>query len=175
MRLFIAIEISKKEVIDSIQEFQKRTNINARPVKPNNLHFTMQFLGEVSENIIHKIIELLQTIEFSSFEVILTKVGTFSKVVWIGTDKEGGCKLIKLSKKIQKTLEPLGFVSDKPFKPHITIFRIKEKIKDVTKELKFQETSKFGMQKISNIKLKKSELTSNGPVYSDLTEISAKE
>jgi len=31
----------------------------------------------------------------------------------------------------------------------------------------------FGMQKVSNIKLKKSVLTSSGPIYSDLMEISA--
>lgn len=31
----------------------------------------------------------------------------------------------------------------------------------------------FGIQKVTSIKLKKSELTSNGPIYSNLEEISA--
>ena len=69
-------------------------------------------------------------------------------------------------------LKPLGLVSDKPFKPHITIFRIKKKIGDITEELNKQRMVEFGMQKIS-IKLKKSELTSQGPIYSDLEEVIA--
>ena len=79
--------------------------------------------------------------------------------------------LIELAKKVEKVLEPLGFFSDKPFKPHITVFRIKKKIGDITKELDKQKTIDFGRQEVTSIKLKKSELTSNGPIYSDLEEI----
>ena len=176
MRIFVAIEISKKEIIKSIQKFQNRIDIEAKPVEPRNFHFTLQFLGEVSEKNIHKIIQSLHTIEFSSFGVVLKGVGAFPKlkfprVIWIGTDKDGGDMLIELSKKVEKALKPLGFIPDKPFKPHITIFRIKKKVGDITKELRNQEMTDFGIQEISSIKLKKSELTSNGPIYSDLMEI----
>ena len=81
--------------------------------------------------------------------------------------------LIQLSKKVEKVMEPLGFFSDKPFKPHITIFRIKKKIGDITSELESQKGIDFGIQEISSIKLKKSELTSHGPIYSDLMEVQA--
>ena len=95
-------------------------------------------------------------------------------MVWIGTDEIGGNMLVELSKKVEKVLKPLGFSSDKPFKPHITVFRIKKKIGNITNELKNQKITDFGIQKIVNIKLKKSELTSKGPIYSDLAEIKAK-
>ena len=36
--------------------------------------------------------------------------------------------LVKLAKNVEEKLSPLGFKSDKEFKPHITIFRIKNKI-----------------------------------------------
>ena len=71
-------------------------------------------------------------------------------------------------------LEPLGFFSDKPFKPHITVFRIKKKIGDISGELKSHKMINFGIQNISNIKLKKSTLTSSGPIYTDLVEVNAK-
>ncbi len=74
---------------------------------------------------------------------------------------------------VEKVLEPLGFFSDKPFKPHITIFRIKKKVGDITKELDRQKMIDFGMQEVTNIKLKKSELTPDGPIYSDIEEIKA--
>jgi len=179
MRVFVAIEISDKEVIDSIKKFQDKINISAKPVKSRNFHFTLQFLGEISEQIVQKIIQAIKTIEFSSFSITLKGVGAFPKlkeprVIWIGTDENGGNLLIQLSKKVEKVLEPLGFCSDKPFKPHITVFRIKKKIGDMTKELESVKSIDFGIQEISSIKLKKSELTPNGPIYSDLMEINAK-
>ena len=178
MRVFVAIEISNKEVINSIKKIQDKINIDAKPVETKNFHFTLQFLGEISEEIKHKIIQALHTIEFSSFSITLKGVGAFPKlkfprVIWIGTDENGGNMLIQLSKKVEKVMEPLGFFSDKPFKPHITIFRIKKKIGDITNELESQKVIDFGIQEISSIKLKKSELTSSGPIYSDLMEIQA--
>jgi len=178
MRIFVAVEISSKKVINSITKFQARIDIDAKPVELKNLHFTLQFLGKVSDENINGIIEALDTIKFSSFSVTLKGIGIFPKsrfpkVIWIGTDERGGKTLVQLSKKIEKVLEPLGFFSNKSMKPHITIFRIKKKIRDMTNEMKSQKMTEFGIQEISSIKLKKSELTSNGPIYSDLKEIKA--
>ena len=180
MRTFVAIEISDNHVVESIKKFQSEINIKAKPVEPINFHFTLQFLGEISEEISQKIINALHTIEFSSFSVNLKGIGAFPKakfprVVWIGTDDEGGNLLIQLAKKVEKVLEPLGFSSDKPFKPHLTVFRIKKRIGDITEELEKQNNVDFGIQKVTEIKFKKSELTPNGPIYSDLEEVKALE
>ena len=179
MRTFVAIEISDENIINSIEKFQNQINIDAKAVEPRNLHFTLQFLGEISENLLQKIKQALLSIEFSSFSVNLVGIGAFPKpkfprVVWIGTDRIGGNLLVELSKKVNKVLEPLGLISDKAFKPHITVFRIKKKVGDMTKELESQGVVDFGIQKISSIKLKKSELTPNGPIYSDLVEVNSK-
>ena len=178
MRTFVAIEISNGDIINSIKKFQTEININAKPIEPNNFHFTLQFLGEISEEISQKIVQALRKIEFSSFSINLKGVGAFPKskfprVIWVGTDDDGGNMLIRLSKKVEKVLEPLGFFSDKSFKPHITVFRIKKKIGDITEELNNHKMIDFGIQEVTNFKLKKSELTPNGPVYSDLEEIKA--
>jgi len=178
MRTFVAIEISNDNIINSIKKFQSDVNINAKPVEPKNFHFTLQFLGEISEEISQKIIQALRKIEFSSFNVNLKGVGAFPKpkfprVIWVGTDNDGGNMLIQLSKKVEKALEPLGFFSDKQFKPHITVFRIKKKIGDITNELNNLKAIDFGMQEVTNLKLKKSELTPDGPIYSVLEEIKA--
>lgn len=114
MRVFVAIEISNNNIINAIKEFQKGVNIDAKPVKLKNLHFTLQFLREISEEITQKIIQSLKTIEFSSFDVNLKEIGVFPKpkfprVIWIGTDEVGENMLIQLSKKVEKALEPLGF------------------------------------------------------------------
>lgn len=178
MRTFVAIEISNDDVKKSIKDLQNNLKINAKPVNLEQLHFTLQFLGEISEHQAQKVIESLRKIEFSEFTIILKGIGVFPKpkfprIIWVGTDEKGGKNLIELAKKVEKVLEPLGLVSDKPFKPHITVFRIKKKIGDITEDLNKQRITDFGMQKISSIKLKKSELTSEGPIYSDLEEVIA--
>lgn len=145
----------------------------------SNLHFTLQFIGEVSEDISEKIIESLRTVEFSSFEVNLKEIGVFPnskspRIVWIGSDEFSGNMLIQLSKQIEKVLKPLGFLQDKPFLPHITVFRIKKKIKNLSEILYSHKMVNFGIQKVSEIKLKQSFLSDSGPIYIDLAEFVAK-
>ena len=140
MRIFVAIEINNKNVLDSISKIQSELKINAKPVKIQNLHFTVQFLGEVSEQMIEKISRDLCDLEFAPFSISLSGVGVFPKpnnprVVWVGTN-DGISKLEELVVNIQKKLLCFGFSPDKKFKPHVTIFRIKNKIGNIKNELK---------------------------------------
>ena len=176
MRTFVAVEISSQQVINKISKFQSEININAKPVESENLHFTIQFLGEITEEKAEKVMDVLQEIKFSNFLIKFRGIGVFPKlkfprVIWIGTDEDGGKALVKLAKKVEDALKPLGFTSDKPFKPHITVFRIKNKNKDIKKQLQKYELYEFGSQEITNFKFKQSVLTSQGPIYSNLEEI----
>jgi len=178
MRVFVAVEILEEDVITAILDFQSKIKIKAKPVLPQNLHFTLQFLGEISEDDVEKIRHALKSIEFSKFKINFQGVGAFPsirspRVIWIGTDDDGGNFLKELSSKVEKVLLPLGFTKDKPFKSHITVFRIKNKVSNVSKELEKFEFNNFGSQVISNIKLKQSILTPQGPLYSDIEVIKA--
>jgi 2'-5' RNA ligase len=88
-------------------------------------------------------------------------------VVWVGTN-DGINELEKLAEVIRSKLSRLGFKPDKKFKPHVTIFRIKSKITGMPEKLERFSSYNFGSQTVSEIKLKKSELTPNGPIYTDL-------
>ena len=79
-----------------------------------------------------------------------------------------------MANKIGIKLTSLGFKEGKKFKPHLTIFRVKKRINDISSLMKEFETKEFGTQMISQIKLKKSVLSPNGPEYSDLLEVNAK-
>ena len=178
MRTFVAIEVSDKNVLNSIHKIQTELNIKAKPVELSNMHFTVQFLGEVSEGMIGKISDALNSIEFSAFSISFVSIGVFPKpnsprVIWIGTD-DGVNKLEKLAEMIRSKLSHLGFSPDKKFRPHVTIFRVKNKIEDLPSKLEKFSSCSFGKQLVSEIKLKKSELSNQGSIYTDLLVVKGK-
>ena len=143
------------------------------------MHFTVQFLGEVSEEMIKKISGALNSIEFSAFSITFASIGAFPKpnsprVIWIGVN-DGANELEKLAETIRSRLSDIGFSPDKKFKPHVTIFRVKNRIEELASKLEKFSSYSFGKQEISEIKLKKSELTPNGPIYTDLLVVKGKQ
>ena len=180
MRVFIAVEISDEGILKKIQAFQEDLQIDAKPTKINQIHFTLQFLGEIDKEKCEKVKEQLRKITFPRFGVSLKGVGGFPnlknpRVIWIGIDEKGAENLIEISKEIGMKLVPLGFQKDKKFRPHLTAFRIKHKIDDLSLRIKEYETIEFGTQVITKIKLKRSILSPKGPEYSDLLEINGNE
>ena len=179
MRTFVAVEIQNNEVLDSVAKLQSDLKFKARPVSKENMQFTLLFLGEIADEIAPKIIEELKSITFSPIQISFIGVGAFPnskfpRVIWIGVDETAGQNLVKLANQVEEKLGPLGFKSDKPFKPHLTIFRIKNKIGDISNELDKLKTIQLGRDTITELKFKKSILTPSGPIYTDLQVIKAK-
>ncbi len=121
MRIFVAIEVNDENVLNSIGQVRSELNINAKPVELHNLHFTVQFLGEISEEEMRKISATLSGIEFSVFSISFASIGVFPKpnfprVIWIGVN-DGVNELEKLAETIRAKLSDIGFSPDKKFKP----------------------------------------------------------
>ena len=176
MRTFVAVEVDDKDILQKIRSMQESAHFKAKPIRIDQIHFTLQFLGEIDEEKCEKVKDLLRTITFSQFNLSLKGVGGFPnlknpRVIWIGIDEKGAGKLIEVAKEIEMKLTPLGFEKDKKFKPHLTVFRVKHKINNISSQMKEYEVTEFGTQIMSKIKLKKSVLTPKGAEYSDLLEI----
>ena len=179
MRVFVAVEISKKEVLKKIQTFQKNVEIDAKPTKIDQIHFTLEFLGEINQVKYAQVKDVMAKISFSSFDISLKGVGVFPnlknpRVIWIGIDKDGAEELISIANEVGMKLTALGFEREKKFKPHLTVFRVKKKINDISVIMKEYQTIQFGTQTVSKIKVKRSVLSPKGPEYSDLLEVNAK-
>lgn len=200
MRVFVAVEINNSDIIKRIKDIQtkfieslsKPTYI--RLVDANMLHFTLQFLGEISDTEQTPIAAALSTIEFAPFNIEIKTIGAFPspkvpKIVWVGTDTVATTKtaattttqhhsnnnITELAQKVSKVLEPLGHKRDKPFKPHSTIFRVKMREQSLTDKLSILKNTTFGIQRVKEIKLKKSQLTPKGPIYTDLAVIKSRD
>ena len=119
MRTFVAVEISSESTLNAIAKLQSDLKIEAKPVSKENMHFTLLFLGEISDDVAQKIMEALSSVSFDPIEMNLFDVGAFPnpkfpRVVWIGVDKDAGKKLVELAVQVEEKLRPLGFKSDKP-------------------------------------------------------------
>ena len=179
MRLFVAIEIDDGQIIQKIKSMQESFPFKAKPVRIDQIHFTLQFLGEINLDQIEQVKKALKMVDFPKFDLTIINSGAFPnsrnpRVVWLGVDKDGGEKISNLAGSVNQALSTINLMSDKPFNPHLTIFRIKTRIGDITNELLKFKGVEFGKQMVSQIVLKKSELTQSGPEYTNLGTVSGK-
>ena len=179
MRTFVAVEIDNDSILQKIKSMQESVSFEAKPVRIDQIHFTLQFIGEINHEKVKLVKQALMTLSFSKFELTIMHSGAFPnpknpRVVWLGVDKNGGEKISSLANDVNKVLGTIGLKNEKPFKPHLTIFRVKNRIGDITSELlKFRDVE-FGKQMVTKIVLKKSELSQNGPEYTNLGIVSEK-
>ena len=69
MRTFVAVEISKREILKKIQTFQEKIKIDAKATRVDQIHFTLQFLGEIDEEKCEQVKDVLNEIDFSGIEI----------------------------------------------------------------------------------------------------------
>ncbi len=171
MRCFVAIDINdplRQRLINLQKELAPL--IIGNLVEPENLHFTLKFLGEINDEQVNDVIGNLSDIanNFEKFSIDLAGIGAFPsksyiKVLWVGAPR-----LFNLQKAVCGSLESFG--KERDITPHLTVARIKN-VKDKNRLTEFfrkYENINFGTLTVSNIKLKKSELAAKGPIYEDV-------
>lgn len=185
MRTFIAVAISGevREKVGQIEAELSKGDADVKWVEPKNLHVTLKFLGEVSEDRLPGVIEntRLAVSGNSSFTVHLLGLGSFPslkspRVVWVGLSK-GKDELKELSEKIEENLSHLGFPREKrEFSAHLTIGRArsprgKGKLVNKIEELANSDVGEFPVGKVL---VMESQLSSKGPTYRIIEEVDLK-
>jgi len=179
MRAFISVDIGALPEIVNILDNLKDTNADLKIVKPENVHLTLKFLGEIDEKMVDRIAGVMEKSvkEVSPFRIKLRGVGVFPsmdymRVLWVGLkDAE---KLGIIAERLENGLSNLGFKKEKRrFSPHVTIGRVKSsRNKDELQNFLNENTKKdFGEFDVKCIRLKKSVLTPKGPEYSTVKEV----
>jgi 2'-5' RNA ligase len=101
-----------------------------RWVRPENVHLTLKFLGDVSEDDLDRVAEALEPVRLrhGPFEAGLSGFGAFpssrkARIVWAGIG-DGSEPLRALARDVEASLEPLGFErEDRAYVPHLTLGR----------------------------------------------------
>jgi len=174
MRVFTAIKIppdARKTIGDFVVVHSTQIR-ELKWVKTENLHVTLKFMGERTEEEIGKIKELIREVagEFSGFHVTISGVDCFPdiskpRVLWAGVG-EGAEILKNLEKKLSENVETPHFV------PHVTIARMKHLRPDGYNKLKklllIDSNHGFGRFHADGISLFSSMLKPGGAVYEEL-------
>lgn len=181
MRTFIAIELSEeiKNTLAQIQSHLKYAGADVKWVTPGNIHLTLKFLGEVSEEKLQQVKSALEIIgkETVPFEISLKDIGAFPKieyprVIWVGLDK-GAKESTELAGKIDEALSILGFDRDtRPFAAHLTIGRVRSAKNKLALKEKITNYHLLitDYQTIDSVILFQSTLTPTGSIYTKLHE-----
>ena len=178
-RGFIAVDIP---VFSKILEFENdiiNSGADVKLVELKNIHITLKFLGDIEEELIDNIEEVIKKSceNINPFKIVLKSSGVFPnysyiKVVWIGIENIEN--LGKISSSIDEGTSKFGFEKEKrKFSAHLTIGRVKSaKNKDRLLQIinKYSDVE-FGNIDVKSIKLKKSELTPKGPIYTTIKEV----
>ena len=132
-RVFIGIPIGHKikSILPSLKSTVHCSRDIIRWIPPDNIHLTLCFLGNISDQDIPNIIQTLENfITFKYFKIKIESTGVFPspnipKILWIGIGK-GADELASLQQHIEKALRKFKEINRKEkFMPHITIARIR--------------------------------------------------
>lgn len=159
----------------SVQEELKKTQTDLKIVSRENLHFTVKFLGEISEWQTREADKRLKSLELNRAAVTLEGVGAFPSlghpnVIWAGVAQGDSGKIVPIAERVIAELRGIGEEDSRPYQPHITLARVGSTAKRgaLVSFLQLNATRKFGEAELTHLKLKSSELTPRGPVYSDV-------
>ena len=181
IRTFFSFDIEDQTIIRLLTQVQgmlTNTGANLKHVKPQNIHLTLRFLGDIQPPMVDAIYEEMKQLSFAPFQIELRGLGAFPKltypqVVWAGIRK-GADQLKDVFGQLEPRLRGLGFKPDnKGFSPHLTIARVRtgRNKAQLIKLIRELEDYEFGAVKAECLRLKKSDLTPKGPIYSTLREV----
>lgn len=177
MRAFIAIDLERNLAghVKRMQESLRETGADVKFVEPENLHFTVKFLGEVSEQDLEGISRTVShsVSGFKPFRIGIDGLAYFGSERHIRTiflDVKGGReRLQEILSTVNEALDYIRHEDHKP-RPHLTIGRVRSsKNREILLEkLRGLSYVKIGEMDVKFVKLKQSVLAKKGPAYSDV-------
>ncbi len=177
MRAFVAIEVPA-QVLDALGEFQgelSTAGADLKLVERENLHFTLKFLGEISESQVGEVKARLGKLSLGRVQVDVRGAGAFpapnrARVIWAGVAREHEALVAPIASAVIQSLERIGERDDRPFRAHITVARVRSgrNLRQLGDIVARNSDRSFGQAALNELKLKSSVLTSKGPIYSDV-------
>ena len=182
-RLFIAVPINdaaRNQIYGSIIQNEYAKKLPVRWSSVQNLHLTLQFLGDVEEKRISVLKEILNRTKApeTKEELTFTGIGTFPnpsspRVIWLGIRRNE--YLEKMQRELTRALIDNGFEADtKKYKAHLTLGRVRENAvfpsDGLTNLGTIRENTVIDNSNLDKITLFESQLRPGGPIYTSVYE-----
>lgn len=174
-RLFVAVELPlnvRKQLALVGGELGERIK-KVKWVPEENIHLTLQFLGNCSEELVPQIKDKLkeQAKKAGGFNFRLGSLGGFpslkrTRVLWVGINK-GSEQLVKLQGVVKGSLSSLGFEAEnRKFHPHVTLARLKTP-QNLAEQVSRVDTNRFSSLEVAvgEVALFESRLRPSGALY----------
>ena len=183
IRAFIAIDLSpavRRRLQEVNEELKRRLEgVPVRWVPVENIHLTLKFLGDVSQENLEVLKKVLR-IEAGNqhpFNVSVAELGAFPsprrpRVIWVGVAAPPD--LAAIQRQVEAETSRIGYSpEDRPFSPHLTLGR-------VSRNATYQDTHRIGevlgayaigllgTTQVQAINLYKSDLKPGGAIYTCL-------
>ena len=177
MRLFAAIDI-EPQVQHRINRTQRRlkrdlnlSGQEVRWVRPEQLHLTLKFLGDVRDSAITQVCDVMTRTarECEGFDLRIQNLGVFgrpARVIWAGCEVPP--ELIKIQTQLENEFEKIGWDKERrPFAGHLTLCRVKSAAagRSLAKAVEAYADELFGSVSIDQLVLYESQLGRTGPEY----------
>ncbi|MCR4788150.1 MAG: RNA 2',3'-cyclic phosphodiesterase [Lachnospiraceae bacterium] len=164
MRLFIAVNFDDDIVgsLVSIQDELKENGVRGKYTSSENLHLTLAFVGEYDDP--GKVLEVVREVPFRPMRIKYEGLQLFRDMYFVRFENHPG--LMSYVRRLRRAFDENGIPYDrKRFMPHITLVR------KVDHRNESPETGLDGVLNdiyVDRIFLMRSELTRNGPIYTEL-------
>jgi len=182
VRAFVAIELEapcRKALARMIERLDDGSP-GLRWVRPEQLHLTLRFLGDIPELEAPEITDLLDELADSNdtFDIEVKGIGCFpaegpERIIWAGLDEPDG-RLARLQRDVAELFSGEGFKQEhRAFTPHITLARVKDRPPgglDLRKRVSSVGGGfRGGISHVNEIVLFQSSLGRGGPKYLPLS------
>jgi RNA 2',3'-cyclic 3'-phosphodiesterase len=139
-----------------------------RWARPENVHLTLKFLGDVREEGLEGLCAALEKVcgSQAAFDAVLAGFGAFpsarrAQILWVGIGA-GSSELRSLAANLDTALAPLGFEREKrPYIPHLTLARTRSKATSI----KPPPEENLGEFQVRHVELTESTLAPEGATY----------
>jgi len=178
IRSFLALEMTEavKRSLETLVDRLDLPQYHVRWVRQKNMHLTLRFLGEISQEDVHTVSKAAGAAadRNAAFSMVLKGLGSFPasgtpRVVWTGIQDDR--PLLRLERHLTRELTKAGWpLPDKAFRPHLTLGRVKSQrgIVELRKIMERDRTVTVGRMLVEHISLIKSVLRPSGPIYTTL-------
>lgn len=182
-RTFVAVPLDAglRDAVLDLQKHLEEAGAMARWTRPEQLHFTLRFLGEISVAQVARVKVAAREAagKIDPFSITLHGLGAFPslqrpQVVWIGVE-QGKEPLQALAGLLQQALARQRFPAEpKSFRPHLTLARVKSTRNwgELVRALGAFKDEGIGTQRVDSLVVFESHLSPKGPRYTPLEEVS---